>query len=197
MSIVLKALEKAQKEKNTKIPKPIIEASPLEPLAHFSNNEESTVTIIRIDEQPKLQQIENHISKTNPISEAFPHRYTILRKNIFLVWGLLCIGIIGLISINWWITQNHPEISKLKTTNDNTNTPAQSKISAIKNIILEPNLPQLKITGVMWDNKEPIALINGKCLKTGDEINGAKIVNIQQKEVSVLFKEKEFTISVE
>ncbi len=205
MSIVLKALEKAQKEKTVKIPESIIESTTIEPLPEFPKNEESAVTIIRIEEQPTPKKFESNIPKPKPFVsqkpnsyiKIKPHPHKIFRKKIMLLWGLLGAGIIGLMTINSWIIRTNPGISDLKKQNKSNETISQSKIDAIKNIILEPNPPQLKITGVMWDNKEPMALINGKCLKQGDEIEGAKIVNIQQKEISVLFKEKKFTISVE
>lgn len=48
----------------------------------------------------------------------------------------------------------------------------------------------LVLTGVLWEEGEPTALINGQILKTGDTISGYEIEEIRKDEV-ILIKETE------
>lgn len=41
----------------------------------------------------------------------------------------------------------------------------------------------LSLTGIIWDKKKPIAVINGKMLGVGDTIKGAKVKKIQKESV--------------
>ncbi|MDD5424340.1 MAG: hypothetical protein PHR74_03560 [Candidatus Omnitrophica bacterium] len=36
----------------------------------------------------------------------------------------------------------------------------------------------LSLSGIIWDAKRPVCLIDGKMLKAGDEISGAKVIEI-------------------
>lgn len=44
-------------------------------------------------------------------------------------------------------------------------------------------LAGVRIEGIIWDEKKPIAVINDKVVGIGDEISGAKIIDIKQNEV--------------
>lgn len=57
--------------------------------------------------------------------------------------------------------------------------------------------PILRVAGIVWDEEEPIALVNGEFLKKGDEVFGTKVEDIQPDEVTFLYREEEFTIAVE
>lgn len=54
----------------------------------------------------------------------------------------------------------------------------------------------LTVSGVVWDPYEPIALVNGEFLKEGDQILGATIKEIQLNRVKFLYNDEEFTVSV-
>lgn len=41
----------------------------------------------------------------------------------------------------------------------------------------------LSLSGIFWDAKKPVCLIDGKMLKTGDEISGAKVLEINKDTV--------------
>jgi hypothetical protein len=41
----------------------------------------------------------------------------------------------------------------------------------------------LLLTGIIWDQKKPLAVINGKMLGVGDIINGAKVRKIHKESV--------------
>lgn len=41
----------------------------------------------------------------------------------------------------------------------------------------------LSLSGIFWDAKKPVCLIDGKMLKAGDEISGAKVIEINKDTV--------------
>ncbi|MDD5561852.1 MAG: hypothetical protein PHT50_06995 [Candidatus Omnitrophica bacterium] len=47
------------------------------------------------------------------------------------------------------------------------------------------NLDQFKVQGVVWGGRLPLVIINNKILGVGDSIDGAKIVNIDKKGVTL------------
>ncbi len=65
--------------------------------------------------------------------------------------------------------------------------------------ILEPTPPDLdaEITGLIWNSDRPQAIVNGEVLEIGDEINGMKIVNIQETGIYVKFLQKILKIKTE
>jgi len=202
MSLVLKALEKAQKERKKQNSEIKIPSSILETLPPFLEAEQSSVTLIPAEEPIKTQKHTAPAVKKDIKFYKKQNKNVVLRpvpffkRKLVILWGILSIGIASLLILNRWLITHNPEIPKL-IHNSSIYLSQQSKFTAIKNIILEPKLPKLKITGIMWDKQEPIALINGKLLKKGGKILGAKITSIKQREVSVFFKGKKFTISVE
>jgi hypothetical protein len=42
---------------------------------------------------------------------------------------------------------------------------------------------ELSLSGIIWDAKKPVCLIDGKMLKVGDEISGAKVIEINNDTV--------------
>lgn len=44
-------------------------------------------------------------------------------------------------------------------------------------------LAGVRLEGIIWDEKKPIAVINDKVVSIGDEVSGARIVEIRQNEV--------------
>lgn len=44
---------------------------------------------------------------------------------------------------------------------------------------------KLTLSGIVWDDKEPIALINSLTLKQGDMIEGSRIISIQPEKVEL------------
>lgn len=42
---------------------------------------------------------------------------------------------------------------------------------------------ELSLSGIIWDEKKPVCLIDGKMLKVGDEISGAKVIEINNDTV--------------
>ncbi|MCX6354621.1 MAG: hypothetical protein NTZ78_06930 [Candidatus Aureabacteria bacterium] len=60
-----------------------------------------------------------------------------------------------------------------------------------------PLPPKLRLSGILWDESQPLAIINGKPSRTGAEIDGATVVRIDRNDVQVRWKEKIITLSVE
>jgi type II secretory pathway component PulC len=44
-------------------------------------------------------------------------------------------------------------------------------------------LMDLRVEGIIWDEDNPIAVVNGKVVGVGDSVNGVKIIKIKQNEV--------------
>jgi hypothetical protein len=58
-------------------------------------------------------------------------------------------------------------------------------------------LPPLHLSGVLWDKTEPLAILNGRPLTVGGEIDGARVVKIGLDGVQVNYRGREYTLSVE
>jgi len=60
----------------------------------------------------------------------------------------------------------------------------------------EAEAPQLSVEGIMYDNANPIAVVNDQLLKKGDTIEGAQIVEISGNSVTFQRGDKIFTKEV-
>lgn len=56
--------------------------------------------------------------------------------------------------------------------------------------ILEEPMPNLTISGLVWNTDRPQAIINGQIAGIGDTISGIRILDIQKTGITVLFREK-------
>jgi hypothetical protein len=56
--------------------------------------------------------------------------------------------------------------------------------------------PELDIEGIIYDQKDPIAVVNGDLRVVGDEVDGVRIVDIQQKYVTFELKGKTLSVNV-
>lgn len=183
MSIILKALEKAEKEKKIEIQHPL--PSPPAERQHRVPEKKETdaeIKVLSIDSpvRPFAKTIE---TKPKPIKPNYP-------KRIFI--SSLIISIIALGGINLFNTksaENHDALLPVTA-------PSFPKITFETNTHLDEK-PPVKITGVLWDELDPTIIANGKFVKKGEEISGAKILDIQLHEVKLLYKDKEFTISIQ
>lgn len=77
--------------------------------------------------------------------------------------------------------------------------PEAKKSSAVEET-LEPEIileqpPALKIQGIIWGGRFNQAIVNNKVVKEQDTIEGAKIISINKKGITVLFKGKEYDIA--
>ena len=57
-------------------------------------------------------------------------------------------------------------------------------------------LPGVKLEGITWDEKSPLAIINGKVVGIGDIVSGAEIKEIKENEVIFDANGKDITIKL-
>jgi hypothetical protein len=57
--------------------------------------------------------------------------------------------------------------------------------------------PKLHLSGILWDESQPLAIINGTPSKMGAEIEGATVVKIDRNSVQVRYNQKILTLIVE
>jgi hypothetical protein len=58
-------------------------------------------------------------------------------------------------------------------------------------------LPNMWLSGIIWDPETPIVIIDGMDLRVGDRIKGARVVEIRMDSVVLSFASKHFTLTVE
>lgn len=52
-------------------------------------------------------------------------------------------------------------------------------------VVSESNTPGWILNGILYDETDPSAIIDGKLVKVGTEINGARVLNIRKKAVTL------------
>lgn len=57
--------------------------------------------------------------------------------------------------------------------------------------------PKFTVQGMVWDSDKPQAIIDNKIYNLGDEINGAKIIEINKEGVKVIYQSNIFVITPE
>ena len=58
-------------------------------------------------------------------------------------------------------------------------------------------LPPLVISGIVWERKQPQAIVNNTVVGVGDEISGVKIQSIHKSEIVVLFEGDKIHVQME
>lgn len=58
-------------------------------------------------------------------------------------------------------------------------------------------LPYMSFNGIVWDPESPVAMIDGLDLRIGDEIKGARVVEIGIDRVVLSYKSKRFVLTVD
>ena len=180
MSIVLEALEKAQREK---------ERGSVSP---------ETIVLNR----PPITRL-----KTGSRRKRFWLLAEIKQKRV-IVGAALLVAIANILFLNWWLQRNDSVFSininpspPQAITNDSKKTPATQTVthSAETAIIRQDpgKPPRIKVTGIVWDMQEPIALVNGKFIKKGDMISGTRVEDIKLNKVIFSYKDKNFSVSVD
>lgn len=56
------------------------------------------------------------------------------------------------------------------------------------------SLPELTVQGVVWGGKFPEAIMNNKVVKTGDTIEGVRVISIDKDGVTVFFEGKQVKV---
>jgi len=74
---------------------------------------------------------------------------------------------------------------------DNTRDPFQQiPTQVVTQQPSSPDQPSIILTGIIWDEEDPVAIIadsedNSFLVRTGEEISGARIIAIRQKSITV------------
>lgn len=68
--------------------------------------------------------------------------------------------------------------------------------SNIKSVAKPATGPVWKLSGVVYNQTDPRAIINNRSLRKGDVVDGAQIVDIKKKSVILRYKGKNHTIEV-
>ena len=58
-------------------------------------------------------------------------------------------------------------------------------------------LPNMWLSGIIWDEQSPIAMIDGLDYRVGDRVKGARIVKIRIDSVVLSFASKEYVLTVD
>ncbi len=58
-------------------------------------------------------------------------------------------------------------------------------------------LPNMWLSGIIWDEQSPIAMIDGLDYRVGDRVKGARIVRIKIDSVVLSFASKEYVLTVD
>ncbi len=72
-------------------------------------------------------------------------------------------------------------------------SPARAEAAAVRP---EPEPAPLRLSGVIWDPENPVALVNGLAVSPGEEVSGARVVKIAVEGVTFSRGGKEFTVTV-
>lgn len=56
-------------------------------------------------------------------------------------------------------------------------------------------LPELKVSGLIWNSNRPQAIINDQVVDLGDTVNSAKIIDIRKDGIDVLYRGQQSTIN--
>lgn len=58
-------------------------------------------------------------------------------------------------------------------------------------------LPNMWLSGIIWDPENPIVMIDGLDLHVGDSVQGARVVEIRMDSVVLSYKSKRYVLTVE
>jgi hypothetical protein len=58
-------------------------------------------------------------------------------------------------------------------------------------------LPNMWLSGIIWDSENPIVIIDGLDLRAGDRIKGARVVEIRMESVVLSYAGKEYVLTVD
>lgn len=133
---------------------------------------------------------------------------------------LLITGLIYFLNVNTLKKQLGPDFEKTPLTKNIEQEVAQpveepeeegseSKKEAIKEVDVEATLeneigiaeeikepPEMKLSGVITGQGDSYAVINGKIIRVGAKIDGAKVISIEHNSVTYSFNDREYTIKM-
>jgi hypothetical protein len=89
------------------------------------------------------------------------------------------------------VLESEPEPPKMRDPFLSSKNSVQVKTAAVSKTLVE-----LKLSGILWDEKIPSAIINSKIVKIGDLIEGKTVVDIEKNRVLVMEEGKILVIEL-
>jgi len=94
-----------------------------------------------------------------------------------------------------------PHVRRADVTATDSRQPALSVPTAapVKKEIKQENVapPPLNLSGILWDDTNPIAILNGKPLAVGGEVDGTRVTKIGPNGVEIRYNGRDYTLTVE
>jgi hypothetical protein len=72
--------------------------------------------------------------------------------------------------------------------------PERQQIITPERIEAPAPIPQLTITGLVWNSSRPQAIVNGQVVNQGDLISGVKVIRIHKRGIDIAFNGVSSTI---
>lgn len=174
MSIILQALNKAQKEKETTM------------------NENETLS----SQSPQSSPV--YFPKEKITLERKQKKYKLFFAIIAVI---IFLQVVTYLTIKY-ISQSNSPIKETPTAQVKGKAPLFNFSKAFKS---DPNKtesktesrPALKMTGIIWDELNPIVLVNDKMLYNGETVSGATIIKITPDRVTFSYNGEEFDLGIQ
>ena len=124
--------------------------------------------------------------KSSPLTRNDPHRK---RRLFWLGTGLVFLLAVFVATSTSKSPTDRGTISETKSSQNAFNLRAIDLERPLK-------LSDLRLSGILYDEEKPLAIINSRIVGEGALINGARLLEIQSDQVRFSRKGKEFTLKV-
>ena len=128
--------------------------------------------------------------KSSPLSRNDPHRKR------WLFW--LGTGVVFLLAVFVATSTSKSPTDSVSLQETISETKSSQNAFNLRAIDLERplRLSDLRLSGILYDEEKPLAIINSRIVGEGALINGARLLEIQSDQVRFSRKGKEFTLKV-
>lgn len=208
MSIITEALKKAEKERGKSITSKEYLNKILGP--------ERKATYKR-EKKPGEPQAQTKTSSSETRNIGSSNARYVRSKTLVTMGILLLLAIISLTAANVFMIST-PEIevaasggTKEAPAEAETYTDMKSELSVIENdptfmskmtkvfrgdVLQNEFLSNFILNGIIYDDEKSWAIVNDEVVRVGDMLDGAKVISIAPKRVTLLFKEEKFDLAV-
>ena len=122
-----------------------------------------------------------------------------MQKNMLKKWSIwLSVGVVCFLAI-FLITKPFQQSLDSELTKEVlSQTEVAPSVFSLRKISLERPLKtsNFNLSGILYDQQKPMAIINGRVVSEGALIGGAQLLEIQPNLVRLSLKDKEFTLKV-
>lgn len=174
MSLIHEALQKAQKKNN-----------------------------IQEKNSKGYEESSNVIHLLEPFPESVPEKNSqeiIVKKDggnnqrTVLIFALICLMlVVFLLGFIGWHLMNQASVPQQpKATLGLSQQAEETSIAEISN----ETVLDLQLTGIFQEENQRVALLNNKMVRKGETINGARVLRIDDKSVTLVYNDEEFNITL-